>query len=102
MSRRYVALHEALPGNGNRERERWVIITEGGVHNKSYEHKWNSSLCLIMCYTMKVCWGVEALVYAFLTSEMDGVKVRVMPKPLYCQGNSPYYTLSRKLGGPQK
>jgi len=34
--------------------------------------------------------------------EINGVKVSIMPKPLYFQGNSPHYTLSRKLGGPQK
>jgi hypothetical protein len=48
---------------------------------------------------MKVYWGVE--VHAFLTSEIDGVKVSIMPKTLYSQGNNPHYTLSRKLGGPQ-
>jgi len=36
-----------------------------------------------MCYTVKVYWGVEVLVHAFLTSEIDGVKVSIMPKPLY-------------------
>jgi hypothetical protein len=32
---------------------------------------------------MKVYWGVEVLVHAFLTSKIDWVKVSIIPKPLY-------------------
>jgi hypothetical protein len=43
---------------------------------------------------MKMYWGMEVKLHAFLTSALNG-------EPLYLWGKSPWYLLGRRLGGPQ-
>jgi hypothetical protein len=60
------------------------------------------SLCLAKHHAMKMYWGVEVKLNAFLTSALDGGwVVSYTPRPLYPQGKSPWYPLDRRLGGPQ-
>jgi hypothetical protein len=62
------------------------------------------SLCLILTehHAMKAYWGVELLLHSFfnLDTRWRWV-VSSTPRPLYPQGNRPWYSLVRKLGGSQ-
>jgi hypothetical protein len=46
---------------------------------------------------MKVYWGVEVRLHAFLTSALDEA---LTLRPLYPQGTILWYALDKRLGGP--
>jgi len=44
---------------------------------------------------------MEVELHALLTSELDGSEVSFTPRLLYLQGNNPWYSVGRRLGGSQ-
>jgi hypothetical protein len=64
------------------------------------KQKTNFRLCLIKLQAVKAHRGVEVLAEEFLTSALDGDKIRCFTEPsLYPLGNMSLVGRSRRLGG---
>jgi hypothetical protein len=50
---------------------------------------------------MKTYGEMDAQIHIFLTLALFGVVVSFTLRPLYPRGNSPWYPLDRRLGGPR-
>jgi len=59
------------------------------------------SLCLTKHHAMKMQWGVEVQLHAFLSSAIDGGEWSASRPGRFTPRKSPWYPLDRWLGGPR-
>jgi hypothetical protein len=89
------------PRNQIRDGEKRRTIFESILHILIMV-KVRLSLCLTKHHAMKACWGSGSVAPRILDlGTSRRWVVSFTPRPLYPQGKSPWYSLDRRLGGPQ-
>jgi hypothetical protein len=78
----------------------FLSFVEGQIINVKIKYKLIPVL-LTEHHAMKTYWGVEDLHSFFDLGTRCRRVVNFTPRPLYPQGNRPWYPLDRRLGGPQ-